>query len=316
MRKLTAYSMCAVLLAAGLAAQTKSPAKPDTTQASPPEKADIAQLWSEPEPNRDLFHGVGGPRLAPDPDDVYQVTEIKIGGFSEGYTLIDSQEREWSSKFPPEATTEVVVSRLHWALGYHQPPMYLLREWKAKGATSPNPQLPARFRAKDPDLHGLKSGPTWSFKDNPFVGTRQMNGLLVLQALVENPDIKPSNNTIYELTSPAEGAAKWYVVRDLGYTLGSTGFNSPRADIDAFERAPFIRGVVDGKVQFHYGGQNKGTLKNKISVEDVHWLCERLSRLTDRQWHDAFRAGGYESSIAERYITKLKARIAEGRALR
>jgi len=301
------------LLAAAAGQVAQKPAQTPPPAAA--ERAPLAALWSEPERDRDLFNGVGGSRLAPNPSDTYQVLEIKLRGFSEGYTVSDSTEREWSVKLPSEATTEVVASRIHWALGYHQPPLYLMREWQAKGAVAPNPQLPSRFREKKPDFHGIESGSTWSYKDNPFVGTREWAGLLVLQAIIQNPDLKDSNNTIYTLKEPVEGAKQWYVVRDLGYSFGSAGFNSPRADVDAFERAPFIRDVRDGKVRFYFGGQYGSRLKN-TTVADVHWICERLSRLTDRQWRDAFRAGAYESSIAERYIARLKAKIAEGLALR
>jgi hypothetical protein len=190
----------------------------------------------------------------------------------------------------------------------------LLPAWNAAGARAPNPQLPARFREKRPDLHGLDAGDGWEFTDNPFVGTRPLAGLLVLQAIVENPDIKASNNTIYTLKIPAEGASRWYVVRDLGYALGRAAFIGPRSDIDAFERAPFIRGIVDGKVQFHYGGRYASKLDD-ITVADVHWICRRLATLTDRQWQDAFRAGGHEPTIADRYIRVLKKRIADGLAL-
>jgi hypothetical protein len=298
-----------LVAAAGQTAQT--PAQAPAAAERPP----LAALWSEPEPGRDLYYGVGGPKLAPNPTDIYTVLEIKLRGYSEGYTVSDSTEREWSVKLPAEATSEVVASRILWAIGYHQPPVYLLREWQAKGAVAPNPQLPSRFREKDPDFHGLEAGGTWSFKNSPFDGTRELAGLLVLQAIIENPDIKDSNNTIYTLKEPVEGSNRWYVVRDLGYSFGRASFNSPRNDIDTFERAPFIRDVVDGKVRFYYGGQYKSRLKN-TTVADVHWICQRLARLTDRQWRDAFRAGAYESSIADRYIARLKAKIAEGLALR
>ena len=303
-------AMAILAAAAGQAAQ-----KPAETQAPSPERPTLAALWSEPERGRDLFYGVGGARLAPNPSDIYTVLEIKLRGFSEGYTVSDSTEREWSVKLPSEAASEIVSSRIHWAVGYHQPPAYLLREWQAKGALAPNPQLPARFREKNPDFHGIESGPSWAFKGNPFENTREYAGLMVLQAIIQNPDLKDSNNTIYTLKEPVEGSKQWYVIRDLGYSLGRAAFNSPRNDIDAFERAPFIRDVVDGKVRFYFGGQHGARLKN-ITVADVHWICERLSRLTDRQWRDAFRAGAYESSIAERYIARFKAKIAEGLALR
>ena len=70
--------------------------------------------------------------------------------------------REWSAKFPPEASTEVVASRIHWGIGYHQPPIYYVPEWRAEKATSPNPQKPARFREKKPNLHGLDAKGEWS----------------------------------------------------------------------------------------------------------------------------------------------------------
>lgn len=287
-----------------------TPAPPASDQAAP----SIAEIWSEPEPDRDLFYGVGGKSLAPDPAAEYRVTEIKVGGFSQGYTVVDGAGREWSAKFPPEAAIEVTLSRIHWALGYHQPPVYLMPEWSARGAKAPNPQLPARFREKSPDLHGLDAGDSWAFDKNPFVGTRQLGGLLVLQALLENQDIKASNNTIYTLKSPAEGAARWYVVRDLGYALGRARYNGERGDVDAFERALFIRNVIDGKVQFHFGGRYKGLLTD-ITIDDLRWICERLTRITDRQWRDAFRAGAIEQSVANRFIARIKARAAEGLAL-
>ena len=115
---------------------------------------------------------------------------MKRGGFSRGYTVDRSQGPEWSAKFPPEASTEVVASRLLWGIGYHQPPIYYLAEWKADKATSPNPQLPARFRESTPDLHGLETGGTWSYYENPFVGTRELNGLLTLQVMLGNSDLK------------------------------------------------------------------------------------------------------------------------------
>jgi len=44
----------------------------------------------------------------------------------------------------------------------------------------------------------------------------------------------------------------------------------------------------------------------------VHWASELLAGLTDGQWADAFRAGGYEPAIAARFIGRLQQKIAEG----
>jgi hypothetical protein len=278
-------------------------------------RATLAELWAPPDAGRNLLSGPGGAALAPDPDVRYRVVEVKIGGFSDGYHVMDPSGREWSAKLPPEASPEVVASRIHWGLGYHQPPIYLLREWNADGASAPNPQLPARFREEKPDFHGLDATGSWAFDDNPFLGTRQLAGLLVLEAMLGNSDLKKSNTRIYKLDEPVEGAARWYVVRDLGHTFGRTGtFGSPRGDIEAFEKTGFIRRVRGNLVELDYGGRHHD-LFTHITVADVRWICGRLNRLTDRQWQDAFRAGAYEPHVAGRFIAKLKAKIAQGLAL-
>jgi hypothetical protein len=281
-----------------------------------PTSKQIAELWASPEPGRDLFYGVGGKRLAPDPTLRYTVIEIKRSGFSRGYTLTDPSNREWSAKFPPEAPTEVAASRILWAVGYHQPPIYYVAEWNAQKAPSPNPQFPARFREKKPDLHGLDSKEPWSYYQNPFVGTRELNGLLVLQAMLGNSDLKDQQNVLYSLADPFEGAKRWYVARDLGQTFGRTGvIDAPRGDPTVFEQTPFIKGVVNGKVRFDYRGRHK-ILFEQITPADVRWICARLQELSDTQWDDAFRAAGFAKPIADRFIQRMKQKIDEGLALK
>jgi hypothetical protein len=287
-----------------------------STLPGPVSPAQLAELWVEPERNRDLFHGPGGARLMPDPTARYTVIEIKRSGFSGGYTVTDPKGEEWSAKFPPEAAVEVVASRLHWGIGYHQPPIHYVPQWTAVKAISPNPQMPARFRQKKPDLSGLEADGPWSMYQNPFVGTHQLAGLLVLQAMLGNSDLKDQNNVVYLLTTPLEGAKRWYVTRDLGHTFGRTGImDAPRNDVRVFEETPFITGVVDGKVRLDFRGRHKALFDN-ITVEDVRWICAQLAKLTDEQWNDAFRAGGYAQETAGRFIRRMKQKIAEGQALK
>lgn len=278
-----------------------------------------AALWRAPERERDLFGGIGGAALAPDPLDKYSVIALKQGGFSRGYSVMDSRGREWSVKFPPEAQSEVVTSRLLWGLGFHQVPIYLLEKWTATGAKDPNPQRPARFRVKDDDLSidgtSFKEAGPWSYYQNPFVGTRPLAGLLVLQVMLGNSDLKDDQNMLYELSRPIEGARVWYVARDLGHTFGRSGLlDAPRNDIDEFEQAPFIKDVKDGIVKFHFAGRH-GALVDRITPADVQWICTRLGGLTDKQWQDAFRAGGYPPELAARFIARMKQKIGEGLAL-
>jgi len=53
-----------------------------------------------------------------------------------------------------------------------------------------------------------------------------------------------------------------------------------------------------------------------IGAEDVKWAAERMGRLTDQQWQDAFRAGNYNNADAARYIARIKEKIADGLAVR
>ena len=308
-------TVCVLSLSLLLTAACRRPTIQSTLKG-PPTAAQIAELWVEPERPRDLYWGVGGRALAPDPAATYTVIEMKRGGFSRGYTVKDSQGREWSAKFPPEASTEVVASRILWGIGYHQPPVYYLREWKAAKAASPNPQLPARFRERTPAFHGLESDGTWSYYTNPFVGTRQLNGLLTVQAMLGNSDLKDLQNALYNLTEPVEGARRWYVARDLGQTFGRTGaLDPPRGDPDVFDDTRFITGVEGGYVRFDYRGRHKA-LFERISPADVRWVCQRLTALTDDQLQDAFRAAGYPKATADRFIRRLEQKIAEGLQLK
>lgn len=298
-------------IAAGRAQGEADPPKPATARGS----ADLAEFWVDPGRDRDLYYGVGGQALAPNPSALYTVVKEKQGGFSDGYTVKDPSGRTWSAKLYPEGRTEVVASRLVWGLGYQQPPVYAVESWQAEGAVSPNPQPVARFREQMPDFHGLKEVGSWAYDDNPFVGTRQMNGLLVLQVMLTNADLKPQQNMIYDLAEPAFGARRWWVARDLGQSFGRSGvLEATRDDIDSYDQTRFITGVENGHVTFEYYGRQSSLLKS-ITPQDVRWICERVSLLSDRQLLDAFRAGGYADSTAQRFIRRLKLKVAEGLSL-
>jgi hypothetical protein len=88
-----------------------------------------------------------------------------------------------------------------------------------------------------------------------------------------------------------------------------------RNNIERFERQTFISGVENGFVRFPYGGWQAGLVRHAISVDDVRWATGLLSGLTDRQWQDAFRAGGYDEALGARFIKKIQSNIAEGRRI-
>jgi hypothetical protein len=275
-------------------------------------RVQLAELWENPTDltTRDLFWGPWGQTFAPPAHDTYRVLEEKTTGFSPGFTVEDEHGREWSVKQGPEAHVEVVVSRILSAVGYHQPPVYYLASWTKVGGPGEAVQGPARFRPKGIGLTELSD---WSWQQNPFVGTPQYGGLLSLLMLLNGTDLKNTNNSLYELAPTVRGstARRWYVVRDVGAALGETGKLEPRrGDPFTFARIGLLKAVTDGRVRFTYRGRHQELVKD-LSTRDLTWMARLVTRLTDRQWRDAFRAGGYSPSASELFIATIKAKIAE-----
>ena len=281
----------------------------------PPSPDQIKELWIDPgNQPRDLFWGVGGQKYAPAPDAVYTFEARDDVGFSSSYDVRDPQGVEWSAKIGPESQSEVVLSRVLWGLGYHQPPVYYLPSWKLERDGHVRIESEARFRPKLPQLERLKE--YWWWQQNPFVGTHELSGLLVVLAMFNSTDLKNDNNSIYKLTEPWEGADRWFVVRDLGASLGETGKLFPRRNwLDGFEKHGFITAIDGARVEFDYVGRHQELL-SMIHPPDVQWAAQRMQRITDTQWRDAFRAANYADADAERFIRRLKQKIDDGLALR
>jgi hypothetical protein len=312
------YGIGAVLAAALLPGACALMPAPSIQRSIPgePTPAQLAEFWVDVDPTtRDLYWGPGGRELAPDPNGRYEFVERSTGSmkFSRGFDVKDAQGVEWSAKFWPEAQSEIVASRLMWAIGYHQPPTYYVPRWTLSGDTGwAGPQDAARFRPTPP---WMKKSGEWDWHRNPYVGTQPWRGALVMMSMLNNSDLKQSQNTIYDLTEPREGARRWYVVRDLGMSLGETGtFWAKRNDIEKFEEQGFVKGVEGGRVRLDYSGRWKELFRD-LTPEDVRWTCERLSRLTPQQWRDAFRAAGYPEDLAARFIKRFQEKIAQGLAL-
>ena len=291
--------------------------------ADPP--ASVDQLWQEPSgiEQRDLFHGSGGSELKPRETTFIFVTRDTTG-WSPGFDVRDNDGTEWSVKLGPEAQTEVVASRILWGIGYHQPPTYYIDGWSLTGQES-GPQEAGRFR---PSLANRKVVGDWSWYENPFVGSREFGGLIVANLILNSWDWKTSNNKVYDLSEPVNGVRRWFVVRDLGASLGKTSYpgvlkwfrlrgfgQGTRNDLPGFEEQGFIKRIdTESGPEFHYSGIYRDVI-DTVTPADVVWVCGLLNRLTDDQWRDAFRAGGYDAEQTDRYVRKIKAKVAQGLAL-
>lgn len=287
---------------------------------------EMPELWQEPTDllRRDLLYGPGGPALAPPPTGAtYQFVAFKAAGSNPGYDVRDGAGRTWSVKMGIEAQPEITSSRILWAIGFHQPPTYFVHEFTLSG-TDAGAKTNARFRT---ELDRWRAAGDWDWYDNPFKNSKQFRGLIVAQLILNQWDLKAPNNRVYEAIDPSVTPKRLYVVRDLGASLGGSrqaaafkilgtaGAQGSKNDIDDFEAQGFITRVDGNDVSFDYRGVNQA-LVDLPTATDVVWTCELMNRLTDEQWHAAFRAGAYPDELADRYIRKIKEKIAEGLALK
>jgi hypothetical protein len=277
-------------------------------------------LWEPPTGlhDRDLFYGPWGARLKPDPNATYTFVRRKERGTNPGVVVRDPQGREWHVKQSPrsgnhpEGPVEVVLSRVLSAVGYYQPPVYFLPSFTMKDPKGTHMEPGGRFRLHDPSMHDIGN---WSWDDPLVKDSRPFNGLLVILIAFNSWDLKAANNFIYDVQRNGH-VERWYMVRDLGGALGDEGrIWTTRNDINKFEKRGFIDGVNNGYVAFDYGGKRPDLYRHRITVADVRWATGLLAGLDDRQWRDAFRAGGYPSDLSERFILKIKANILEGQRL-
>jgi hypothetical protein len=266
----------------------------------------------------DLFHGPGGRAMRPDLARLTFIEEEE-GGYSKKYRVRDGKGRVWVAKVGEEAQPETAATRLLWAAGYMPEITYLAPRVTIPGkGTFEN----VRFEARP---ESVKRHGEWRWEQNPFAGTRELQGLKIMMALIENWDLKDSNNRILAV-SGARGAELRYVVSDLGATFGKTGGqNSPmdlirqvkgsRNEPEDYAGDRFVEGVEGGHVKLHFSGKNSDLMRG-ISVADARWLGGLLSRLSDRQLADAFRAANYGLAEVRLLSAEVRRRINELAGLR
>jgi hypothetical protein len=269
-----------------------------------------AILWREPVDiaNRDLYLGAGGEAMKPDLSRVTLIKEEK-GGYSTKYRVRDGSGREWSVKVGREAQPETAAVRLMYGVGYFADVDYLVPSVRIEGLNKTLEN--ARFGARPKEIKRIDE---WSWEQNPFVGKREFQGLKIMMALLNNWDLKDSNNRVLVVRGDGDTELQ-YIVHDLGATFGKSGgafwrITRTRNDPSGYEKATFIDGVKNGHVDFHYTGKSSSLFEN-ITVEDALWMGHLLSQLSDRQIEDAFRAANYKPEEVRQLTAALRDRIKE-----
>ena len=272
-------------------------------------------LWREPTniESRDLLLGPGGERMKPDLSRLTFIKEEK-GGYSKKYRVKDAKGRVWVAKIGKEAQSETAAVRLVWAVGYVTEINYLAPRVTIEGkGTFEN----VRFEARPENVDRFDE---WSWASNPFSGKRELQGLKILMALMENWDLKDENNRILVVSSGNRNELH-YIVSDLGTTFGKTGGQkSPMAFIRSikgsrnepndFANDKFLNGIEGNFVRLDYDGKNADIMRD-ITVADAKWIGGWLSRLSDRQLQDAFRAANYSSEEVGLLTRSVRKRINE-----
>jgi hypothetical protein len=260
---------------------------------------------------RDLFLGPGGGAMRPDLSKITFIKEEKAG-HNKKYRISDGKGRVWVAKLGREAQPETAAVRLLWALGYKTEINYLVPVITIPGkGTFRN----VRLEARPENIERLDE---WKWKDNPFIGTNEFQGLKIMMMLFNNWDIVDVQNKILEVNG-RRGKELHYIVSDLGAAFGRLGnnnlfiiyrfgrsVNKPRHYI----KSRFVKEVEDGFVKLAYKGKNRGLFKY-ITVEQARWLADLLIQLSDKQIEDAFRAANYSPGDIILLKQAVKNKIAE-----
>jgi hypothetical protein len=288
-------------------------------------------LWRDPGAieQLDLAAGPGGSEFAP-------VAPFRfIGEPAEGsqpcVSVRDAKGRRWRVKWGHEVRSETFAVRLAWACGYFAEVTHFVASGRIEGAAAltraaacvdaAGAFVDARFELDDPAVEKFFGEHSWSWTDNPFVGTPELAGLKVLLMLISNWDNKDqrdvargSNTAIYVARDASGERQAQYLIVDWGGSMGRWGqtvVTRGRWDADGFaaQTPNFVTGVLDGVVQFGYTGQRTGDARAGIRVEEVAWICQSLARVGDAQVRAALRASGATDIETASFTASLRARI-------
>jgi hypothetical protein len=257
----------------------------EKTTAAAPVVSKPASLWVDPSgelATRNLYFGSGGEKHQPHPG--FKFEKEDMNGTNPKFEVTDVDGVKWKVKLGIEARPETVATRLVWAAGYHVTDDYFLPEIHVDGL--PHLKRGEHFVGADGAIHNVrvKKNPgkkidIWHWRDNPFTGTRELNGLRVMMALINNWDLKDENNAIFEAKhhkkkgenktadqttvqttdqsgeeTNDEADMPIYLVTDLGASFGADRLAFPFAkskdNLNAYRHSKFIRQVTAEYVDF------------------------------------------------------------------
>ena len=267
-----------------------------------------AIIW-EPVNTRSLhlYKGPGGAEMQPDLSSIKFIKEEKRG-HNKKFRISDGSGRVWVAKLGSEAQPETAAVRLLYGLGYKTEINYLVPTLTIPGkGTFKNVRLEARPA-------DVKRAGEWKWRSNPFVGTKELQGLKMMMAFMTNWDLLDLQNEVLH-----KDGENQYVISDLGATFGKLGNNNlpiffrlgrKTGSPKHYVKTRFIKNVERGEVKLAFKGKNRGLMKG-ITVAEARWLSQLLKKLSDQQIRDVFRAAHYAPADVDLFTQAVKNKITE-----
>ncbi len=298
----------------------------------------LTELWRQPNDIRseNLFYGSGGE--AHQPHGPFTFMKEDLNGTNPKYDVRDQDGVKWKIKLGAEARPETVATRLVWAVGYHADEDYFLPEVRVTGLPEhlhrggkligPGGVM---YNVRLKRTEDQKKEGTWRWRDNPFAGTRELDGLRVMMAVINNWDLKDMNNAIREEKRSDGVEAQVYEVSDLGASFGTAGrlfsHTKSKGNLRSYTRSKFIKKVDPEFVNFNvprrpslmvlllphefFSRMRLRWIGRDIPRLDARWIGDMLGQLSTDQIRDAFRSGGYSGAELDGFTSDFEQRIAE-----
>ena len=313
----------------------------DNDQPITPDRIKDPTLWHDPGniASLNLFYGRGGEKHQPKPP--FRFESEDMNGTNPKFDAVDAEGRRWRVKLGNEARPEVVASRLLWAMGYYVNDDYVLPDADVEGIHMKRGNnlikhdhiTDARFARKP---SGEKKIGIWEWKQNPFLGTREFNGLRVMMAVMNNWDLKDVNNAVYR---EKDSDKQYFLVSDVGATFATTDFSvtkgRSKGNVKTFEKSKFITKVDRMEVSFATPSKPRALLIESMGTRageyamrsgltwighnipraDAKWMGSLLGQLSHEQIVDAFRAGHFPPEAIDTYVAIVESRITELKGL-
>ena len=295
------------------------------------------RIWHDvhKEDTEDLRYGPGGAEYVPRPP--FEFVEELLTGSHPCVSVRDRKNRLWRVKWGAEAKPEAFCVRFAAACGYFAEVTHYIGTGRIDGVTSLTRAramigengsfTDARFELEDRSVHMLFDEHSWAWNDNPFVGTRQLDGLKIVVMLLSNWDSKDrrdvsrgSNTAIFEYPVSRFATEARYLITDWGGAMGRWGttvVSRGRWDPEGFEaQTPeFVAGVHDGVVDFGYQGQ-RSEIGRGIPLDHVRWFYQKARRMTEPALRSGLLASGAMEEEAGRFARALMTRIEALRRVR